>query len=382
MTRLFRAWGLILLLAVALPSKAWAHNPDTSYARSLVAPDHLELRLVYDVFTLLKIVDLDADHDQRITPAELRAAAPAIQRFLQEHVAVEIDGQRTDLGDALDPIWPKDAGDALAAPDWHSAASLITFPFHRKVSAAPREVALTFTFFQQLGARHTVLGVFERTGGATEEVTFTEAEPDYLFDATYAAGPTVSAETIPAALRRFLWLGAEHIAFGYDHLCFLLALIVVSRLGEMVKIITSFTVAHSITLILATLKIVMLPPRLVECGIALTIIYVAVENVWRRKGSHRWLLTFFFGLVHGFGFANVLAELGLPREATVRCLLSFNVGVELAQLAIVLAVFPLVMLLARWRHALLAQTAISAAVGLFGIAWFTERAFGLGFMPF
>jgi len=374
--RLLRACWLALAL---LPAAAFAHNPDTSYARCVVTDDHVEVKLIYDVFTLLKIVDLDADHDGRLTRAELRAGTPDIQRFLRAHVALEIDGQATDLGEALEPVWPEGAAGPLLAPDWHAATSLIAFPFHQGVSTPPREVALTFTFFPQLGAQHTVLGVFEHAG-RTQEVTFTEAEPDYLFDASYA--PTSQTETTRAALIRFLRLGVGHIFLGYDHICFLLALIVVSRFTELIKIITSFTVAHSITLILAALKIVTIPPRLIECGIALTIVYVAAENLWRKRITHRWRVTFFFGLIHGFGFANVLAELGLPRDATVRCLLSFNVGVELGQLAIVLAVLPLVLLLNKWRYAPQVKAAVSGGVGLFGLGWFAERAFGLGFMPF
>jgi hypothetical protein len=374
MSNAIRAFLLVLLLPLA----ALAHNPDTSYARCVIAGDKIELRLTYDVFTLLKISDLDANHDQRITHAELRAAAPAIQRFLRERVILEVDGKRADLGEALDPVWPAEAGDAIAAPDWHSPASLIAFRFRKVVSAAPREVALTFTLFQEFGARHTVLGVFEHRG-QTQEVTFTEAEPDYLFDVSYAAAP--EPEKISVALRRFLKLGFEHIFLGYDHICFLIALIVVSRLGELVKIVTSFTLAHSITLILAALKIVTLPSRLIECGIALTIVYVAAENLWRKNIRRRWILTFFFGLIHGFGFANVLAELGLPRNATIQCLLSFNVGVEMGQLTIVLVAFPLVKLLERWRYAAEVKMALSAAVGLFGLGWFLDRAFGLGFMP-
>ena len=375
------AWLATLLIAAGCwlwPLVASAHNPDTSYVRCLVADDRVELRLTCDVFTLLKIADLDADHDQRLTRDELRAATPAIQRFLRAHVALELNGQPADFGEALEPVWPTGASDTIAAPDWHAAASLIAFPFRKTVSVPPREVALTFTFFASLGARHTVLGVFEH-GGQTQEVTFTEAEPDYLFDATFTA--TSAPEPIPAALRRFLRLGISHIFFGYDHICFLLALIVVSRFGELVKIVTSFTVAHSITLILAALKIVTLPSRLIECGIALTIVYVAAENLWRKNITLRWLLTFFFGLIHGFGFANVLAGLGLPRAATIRCLLAFNVGVELGQLVIVTAALPLVLLLARWRHGPKAVVAVSIAVGVFGLGWFVERAFGLGFMP-
>jgi hydrogenase/urease accessory protein HupE len=373
-------WVVWIVLAL-LSAAARAHNPDTSYVRCAVTDEAVDLRLTYDVFTLLKITDLDADHDGRLTREELRKGAPAIQRFLREHVRVEIDGQPAELGGALDPVWPNPGVESIPAPEWHAAESLIAFPFHHPVSKPPREVALTFTFFPQLGARHTVLGVFEHHG-QTQEVTFTEGEPDYLFDASYT-GTTATApkETIPAAVKRFFKLGVGHIFLGYDHICFLLALIVVSRLGELVKIITSFTVAHSITLILAALDIVRLPQRFIETGVAATIVYVAVENLWRKNITHRWVLTFFFGLIHGFSFANALARLDLPREATIRCLLSFNVGVEVGQLVIVLAALPLVLLVSKQSYGAKVKTAVSVAVALFGLGWFIDRAFGLGFMP-
>jgi len=375
-------WALALLLMGWLrPATAQAHNPDTSYLRCIVAEDRVEIRLTYDVFTLEKIADLDADHDQRLTRAELRAGAPAIQQFLREHVLVGIDGQPADLGEALDPVWPEGAGDSLASPEWHAATSLITFPFRRHPPTPPREIAFNFTFFPQLGALHTVLGVFEHGSSPPEEVVFTEGEPDYLYDASYVATPAQPRESVFGAMGRFLRLGVLHIFLGYDHICFLLALIVVGRVGELVKVVTSFTIAHSLTLILAALQIVTLPGRLIECAVAATIVYVAVENLWRKKIKHRWMLTFVFGLIHGFSFANVLAGLGLPREATVRCLLSFNAGVELAQLAIVLAAFPLVAMMNKSTHAFAMKAAVSAAVGLFGLGWFVERAFGFSFMP-
>jgi len=373
-------WAVWIVLAL-LSAAARAHNPDTSYVRCVVTDDAVDLRLTYDVLTLLKITDLDADHDGRLTREELRKGAPAIRQSLREHVLLEIDGQTADLGEALEPVWPNPSAESIPAPEWHAAESLIAFPFRHRVSKPPREVAMTFTFFRQLGARHTVLGVFEHRG-QTQEVTFTDGEPDYLFDATYTASTAASPkETIPAAVGRFLRLGIEHIFLGYDHICFLLALIVVSRLGELVKIITSFTIAHSITLILAALKVVTLPQRFIECGVAATIVYVAVENLWRKNITHRWMLTFVFGLIHGFSFANVLAGLGLPREATIRCLLSFNVGVEIGQLIIVLTALPLVLLVSKQSYGAKVKMAVSVIVAIFGLGWFIERALRLGFMP-
>jgi energy-converting hydrogenase Eha subunit E len=385
---------LTLVAFLWLTASAQAHNPDTSYARVIIGRDRLEVRLTLDLFTLEKITAVDANRDQQVTRDELAQAGPAIERFLREHVKLELDGKPAALGDARAPEWPRDAGEALAAKDWHSAASLVAISFSQPLAQPAHDVSITFEVFDAFGARHTVLGAFEY-GGESEEVTFTREEPDYLFDTAYADAPTAGAPNQSAAaaapprkdsplranLMRFLKLGVEHIFLGYDHICFLIALIVVGRFRDLVKIITSFTVAHSITLILAAMGMARLPSRLVECAIALTIVYVAAENFWRRSMSHRWMLTFAFGLIHGFGFANVLAELGLPALGRVRCLLAFNVGVELGQLAIVCVAFPLIVLLERGAHGRRVALAISAAVGLFGLGWFVERAFGLGFMP-
>jgi hypothetical protein len=109
---------------------------------------------------------------------------------------------------------------------------------------------------------------------------------------------------------------------------------------------------------------------------------VAAQNFWLRPDAHRWKLTFTFGLIHGFGFANVLRELGLPTSGTVRCLLTFNLGVELGQLAIVCALLPLSIALSKWRYGRRAQIAVSIPIFLLGAGWFIERVCGLAFMPF
>jgi hypothetical protein len=383
-----KAWWKVATVAavLAIAPVVNAHNPDTSYARVFIRTNAVAVRLTYDVFTLLNVANLDANSDQQVTRAELSRNLQSIEKFIRAAVSMEIDGQPADIGELRDAAWPPDSGDAIAAKDWHTANGLIAFQFHRPVVSAPKELSLGFDIFDAFGQRHIVLGVFENNG-RTHEVTFTRDEPDYLYDIAYAASgdtavtaPTVK-QNIWSALLRFLRLGVEHIFLGYDHICFLVALIVASRLREVVKIVTAFTAAHSITLILAALKIVSLPVRLVECAIALTIVYVAIENLWTKPDARRWPLAFGFGLIHGFGFASVLSQLGLPAMGTIRCLLSFNVGVELGQLAIVLALVPAILALRRWRHGKTVGLALSIAVALFGAGWFAERAFRLNFMP-
>ncbi len=363
--------GLALLL---LPIAAWAHNPETSYARIGIGAGEVTFRFTYDLFTLLKIAELDANRDRRVSREELTQGLPAIQEFLRQHISVEIDDDEADFGEWVNFVWPPDAGDTIPEADYHTAGSLIHFNFRRAVSGPPVNVIMTFDFFAELGERHTILGSFDYQG-ESHEVTFTRFEPDYDYVTGYES-------PLWHRIVQFLRLGVEHIFLGYDHICFLMALIVVGRLKDLIKIVTSFTVAHSITLILATLDIVRLPTRLVETGIAATIVYVAVENLWVRGTGHRWMLTFCFGLIHGFGFANVLREIGLPTNGLVRCLLSFNVGVELGQLVIVATLLPLALRLRRWRHGRVAVVTISVLLALFGTAWLVDRAFALALMPF
>lgn len=143
---------------------------------------------------------------------------------------------------------------------------------------------------------------------------------------------------------KFFAAGVEHIMTGYDHLCFLLAVVLwATRVWPVVKIVTAFTVSHSITLTLAALQLVDLPSFWVEIAIALSIIYVAVENFFTRKTEGRWRDTFAFGFIHGFGFASGLIELGVPQRAIVPALASFNLGVEAGQIGVVLVVLPLLM---------------------------------------
>lgn len=177
----------------------------------------------------------------------------------------------------------------------------------------------------------------------------------------------------------FLWLGVEHIWTGYDHLLFLFALLVVCRsFRSIVWIVTSFTLAHSLTLALATLELVHLPARIVEPLIAATIVFVGVENLVSRGGEPkgRWALTFGFGLIHGFGFASVLRDLGVGSggQGIVMPLFTFNLGVELGQVAIAAAVMPIIWRL-RKNEKFLARgvPAISASVSLLGVYWLLER---------
>jgi hydrogenase/urease accessory protein HupE len=191
---------------------------------------------------------------------------------------------------------------------------------------------------------------------------------------------TINVHTAPAtdiSFLRFLVIGIEHILTGYDHLAFLLALLLAGgSLRSNVKIITSFTVAHSLTLALATFALVNISPAIVEPVIAASVAFVGIENLIRRRLAARWLVTFGFGLVHGLGFASALRDLGiggLGARAAVP-LLSFNLGVELTQIAIAALVLPLVWRLEqRPAFALKHVPALSLLITFAGVYWFVSR---------
>jgi hydrogenase/urease accessory protein HupE len=210
-----------------------------------------------------------------------------------------------------------------------------------------------------------------------------------------ASAPGFEIAAHPSVLHaagRFFRLGVEHIFTGWDHLAFLLALLLLGgKLRNLAAIVSSFTLAHSVTLALAALGVVVAPARLVEPAIAASVVAVAAENLWalrpggdratriREAVGHRWRLTFVFGLVHGFGFAGALRELELPRAALAAGLVSFNLGVESGQLLLVAAAVPLLAALGRLRGFRAAGVPVlSLSIALLGLVWLGERLTGAG----
>lgn len=175
----------------------------------------------------------------------------------------------------------------------------------------------------------------------------------------------------------FILMGAEHILGGADHLLFLIALLALSRrLWSTVKIVTGFTVGHSITLSLAARGLITVPSSIVEPLIAFSIVWVALENIISRQSEgRRWLVATFFGLVHGLGFAGGLLELGLPRGALIRALIGFNIGVELGQLLFVALVLPAVVWASQPGRLARLPQAMSIGAAVAGIAWLLHRVF-------
>jgi len=218
-----------------------------------------------------------------------------------------------------------------------------------------------------------VLARVERSDGSSQVARLTPTAPAFVVAA--AARPLDLAST-------YVWLGIEHIWLGIDHLLFVLGLLIlVQGRRRLIGTITAFTVAHSITLAAATLGVVRLSQQPVEAVIALSIVFVAGEIVHERQGRSGWtrrwpwLVAFSFGLLHGFGFAGALREVGLPEQAVPLALLCFNVGVEIGQLMFLAAALPVIGWIRRTRFASPAWAWRVPAYGIGGLAafWTIER---------
>jgi hypothetical protein len=235
--------------------------------------------------------------------------------------------------------------------------------------SAVRELVVEDDIFDVLGPDHHTLAKIEGPRG-TQEFAFAPDRRQARF--TVGDGDSGSGGT-----GSFVMLGVHHILSGYDHLLFLLALLLPGGgLFALAKIITAFTIAHSVTLSLAVFQVVSLPDRLIEAVIALSIAFVAAENLFlSRTISRRWLVSLCFGLVHGFGFSSALRELGLPTHGLLMSLFGFNLGVELGQGVVVAACLPLLLLLRRTPWEPRAVFTSSLAILLVGLVLFVERAF-------
>jgi hydrogenase/urease accessory protein HupE len=214
------------------------------------------------------------------------------------------------------------------------------------------------------------------------EIIFSPTVSEYPAEA--AAVSTSYLQRFLAVAQKFTWMGMLHIYTGYDHILFLLSVILLMRsLKKILLLVTSFTVAHSITLILASFNIISLSPSIVEPLIAASIAFMALRNIMSlRKTSaenppvgERWLTTFGFGLIHGLGFATALAATSIPKEFFVPSLVIFNVGIELGQLTILLVAVPLLLWLDKRPSANTIFKYISYATCALALLWFFERLY-------
>jgi len=328
-----------LWVALLLPVAAFAHQASISYSELRPHGREIEGTLRFALADLRPQVRIDDPRDPPV---------PALTRLLLDPFVIKASGRPCMLQPGVTAAMDGEDGLALHAR-W-------TCPIDAS------DLSLRAGFLDYFPPGHAHLSRIEFSPTEISQRVAQRDEPSFEARRTRSRGRESS---------RFLLLGVEHIFTGYDHLAFLLGLLLLGgTLGQMVKIVTAFTVAHSITLALAALDLLAPPARIVEALIAASILFVGAENLWalRRRAAdsalrHRWLLTFAFGLVHGFGFAAVLRQMHLPRAALATGLLSFNLGVECGQVCIVVVLLPLLRSLQRARAFAPAASACVAAFG-------------------
>jgi hydrogenase/urease accessory protein HupE len=354
-----RALWLVALALFLLAPGAGAHDVGLSRGTYVVDGARIQAELVLADRELGALDDdFDRDDDGKISQSDLDAARSAIEHGIVARIELTGDGNRCP--GRLVSV-QRTAGDA------------VRFEAEYTCAAPPRRVELRVPLLDDVWPHHShVASIAAGDASASEP----------LNDPKKTLALEIGAPPAPPAAPSFLAMlamGIEHIVFGYDHLVFLVGLVLVGgRFRDLLWVVTAFTLAHSVTLALAALGVWAPSGRFVEPAIALSIAYVGVENFFVTDAAKRWRITLPFGLIHGFGFAGALAEVELPRADVPVALVAFNLGVELGQLAVMAAVVPVVMLLHErpfFREK--GVKALNCAIVLAGLVWFVLRVSGL-----
>ena len=380
----------LLFLTLLLIGSAWAHKPSDSYLTLDLRSDSQSISGQWDIALrdLDFVLGLDGNDDGAITWGELHGRKSAVSSYALARLAVKTGGLNCGI-----------TGHDLLV-DQHSDGGYAVIFFSADCPKPVKAIDVDYRLFFDVDRQHKGLLKLESAAKSP-------AAP-LTISAVFSADQTQRRFELAGSEVRSRWQyfgdyveqGIWHIWIGIDHILFLVSLLLPAVLvwryrrwegvdafrpafWEVLKVVTAFTLAHSITLSAATLGWITLPSRVVESVIAFSVVLAALNNLVPKVARARWAVAFGFGLIHGFGFASVLADLGLPDTALLVALLGFNVGVELGQLAIVGIFLPLAYAI---RQSLFYRSLIlgagSLAIAVIASLWFVERAFDLKFMPF
>lgn len=373
----WRAPCLLLMLAL-LAGTAWAHKPSDSYLTLDLRGNRWQGQWDIALRDVDLVLGLDADGDGRITWGELRRRHADIAAWALARLQLSRGGQACTTGPGAQLV------------DEHTDGAYTVLPFDISCPAAEGPLQLGYSLLAEQDATHRGLLRLQDSAGTHSLVLDPTAPPQQV----QLGQPADRGATFVQFVREGVW----HIWIGIDHVLFLLSLLLPAVLVwvrpgwqptssqravlvDVAQVVTAFTAAHSITLTLAALGVVGLPSALVESAIAASVVLAALNNLLPRWQGRRWPMAFGFGLVHGFGFASVLADLALPSDALVLSLVAFNVGVELGQLAVVAVFVPLAFAVrgtAFYRRVVLQGG--SCVIAALAAVWFAERAFGVALL--
>jgi hypothetical protein len=369
---------IILILALLfLNAPAWAHKPSDSYLSLTVQDNRVEGRWDIALRDLDDAIGLDADGDGAITWGEVTRQHDEIAAYALSRLTLSSGAEpcRTSAREHL--------------IDNHTDGAYEVLLFTASCGNVVEQLGADYRLLFDRDAQHK--GLLRLTHGSiTTTAIFSQEAPSQQF--------TIGDGSAWRQVGQYLHEGIWHIWLGYDHVLFLLALLLpavlrrvqdrwepaqdfVSAFWEVAAIVTSFTLAHSVTLGLATAGLVSLPSRLVESAIAASVVFAGISNLYPLLVQRRWLVAFLFGLIHGFGFASVLSDLGLPKGSLALSLVSFNLGVEAGQLAIVGAFLPFAFWLRRsWLYQRGIFVTGSLAIITLAVLWLIERALNIALL--
>jgi HupE / UreJ protein len=378
---------LVGLALATFGAAAQAHKSSDSYLQIEATANAVSVRWDIALRDLDVALDLDTDDNGMLTWGEIKSAWPRIETYATERLSI-----------ARCPLHT--TGRALERRN-DGAYAVLFLASNCSFEALP---VVAYSLFRDVDPTHRGIMKVQRPGQALAVVMLDPsgavAPSQALRDSPVAAAASAPEHEVTVGAWGFLREGIRHILTGYDHVLFLLCLLLpsvlrrtpagwrpVGKLSEavwpVIGIVSAFTVAHSLTLGLAATKLLSLSPAFIEPAIAVTIILAALDNVWPIFPVRRVVVTFFFGLIHGFGFAGVLSELNLPKWEFARALLEFNIGLEMGQLVIVIGVTALLFLLReRRRYPSLVLRGGSFVAMLIGALWLIERTANVSLLPF
>ena len=365
----FNFWAVILCLSSL---NAYAHKPSDSYLWMTVQENKVVGQWDIALRDLDFAIGLDENGNHEITWQEVVNKQKEIHAYAFARLSIQ--NKKTDC--------PIKYGQTLI--DHHTDGSYVVMEFSASCNDKINQLVLGYTLFSDLDPSHRGLLKLDYKG-TTKTAIF---GPDAAIQSFMLEKLSKLTE-----FKEYVVEGIWHIWKGYDHILFLISLLLPAVLVyeqkkwhaaahykapflDILKVVTAFTLAHSITLTLATLHVISLPSRWVESVIALSIVLAALNNLYPYILGKRWLVAFVFGLIHGFGFATVLADLGLQDSTLAVALIGFNVGVEIGQLCIVVLFVPIAYRLRQskfYQHIIVGGG--SSLVVLIASAWFIERAF-------
>ncbi|MEH7415070.1 HupE/UreJ family protein [Neobacillus drentensis] len=376
--------SLSLIAFILSPKPAEAHAYSASYTKITMDSKHTEVVFTLDTLSVIELVPkLDANKNFVLEKSEITKNKHHLEELIEEGLTLDKGNkEQTPTIESMKLVkkenkeylsttmtFPAFApGDTINYDDgfyYHDTATnyvdLITASIYGESSEGVIQgKERTWTFL--------VTEVQQEQGQTTQQPDTTQVQPE-------SAAKPVEKPAVTSWFS-FFKLGMLHILTGYDHLLFLLALLLRKQtFKQYAAIVTAFTIAHSITLSLAVLGWFTLPSRFVEAAIAFSICYVAAENIFRKEIRYRWGITFLFGLIHGLGFATILREMNIPKSHLAVALLNFNLGIEAVQLTIVLLLLPLLAYLFKLKIYGKIVFYGSYAIVALGAIWLFQRLF-------